>query len=382
MSSSPICRRNEAFLRLGLSAACILGCATLLLIQPASALAGPSVPPGPPQRIAFVDFDRVVQTCQASQGLKAELAVRTKQYESEKLSRQAKLLEMSDQINALEEDSSERKGIEERFAEESNEYRTFVQKQATEMERAQQLNALEVYKNVRSIVEAIAKEQGFDAVFKWSPPFVDEQGQLDVVMYEIKSSMLLYHAPGTDLTELVLKRLDGPQGAGTTSSQAKSHPQTAVPAKSASQAVVVKESPSGVATSTSVHPREGLWDRSNKASQVTQSPEPVMAGVLRGVMLYDGQGLANCQVQLVEMVRTGTFLWKDYSKGRTYETTTAVDGTYAFENLQPGGYKMRWLPPGSGWWLRFMSECPDVTIKSGEVVTFKEIETRRKVLGD
>ena len=102
-------------------------------------------------------------------------------------------------------------------------------------------------------------------------------------------------------------------------------------------------------------------------------------GNVEGRMLRRGIGLAGCQVKLVQLLSTGT-KFATPTKGQEFVTTTARDGSFKFESLPVGDYKIKWLLPGDTGWIRRLRDKPDVRVITGQSNMMKAIETARPLL--
>ena len=125
----------------------------------------------------------------------------------------------------------------------------------------------------------------------------------------------------------------------------------------------------------------------NVASQETKNMRmPVVQdsklGSVEGRIFQNGKPLKNCQVKLVMMEKYG-YLTNEYrivEGASEIESVTDEYGVYHFANIQPGKYKMYWMPPSETGWVRRLKMDPDVVVKSGKLVTPKDIETMKRTL--
>ena len=109
----------------------------------------------------------------------------------------------------------------------------------------------------------------------------------------------------------------------------------------------------------------------------------VRSGAVEGGILYQGRGLAGCRVKLIRQIEPATFLemLKEAETGAEFETVTDEDGFYRFEEVPPGKYLLRWLPPGSDSWIRILSERQyDLIVEKGETATARDIDMSKPVL--
>lgn len=113
-----------------------------------------------------------------------------------------------------------------------------------------------------------------------------------------------------------------------------------------------------------------------------QAPRDVPVGQVEGRVLHRGQPLAGCRVRLVLMESRRGLFGSSYLPTGVLEAATAEDGTYRFEAVPAGWYKLKWAVPGATHWIRFMSPDPDILVEAGEHVLFRDIESSRRAVGD
>lgn len=95
-------------------------------------------------------------------------------------------------------------------------------------------------------------------------------------------------------------------------------------------------------------------------------------GTVYSRLLDHGRPLVNCHVVLVPMHQEkGVYCFDPDRKPLT--TTTDAEGTYRFENVAAGEYKLTWLPEGQNRWIRRIAMRPDIKVRSGEITKAKEI---------
>lgn len=119
------------------------------------------------------------------------------------------------------------------------------------------------------------------------------------------------------------------------------------------------------------------------ASRLLQAPGPSgPTGVAEGSILRNGEGLPDCRVILVAMVRADTALGllKGFKDGDKFETVTDKDGKYRFVRLPAGSYKLKWQLPGDTGWIRRLRYEPDVTIEAGTTSMLANVETSRRLV--
>lgn len=106
--------------------------------------------------------------------------------------------------------------------------------------------------------------------------------------------------------------------------------------------------------------------------------------LVSGSLLYDGKGLPACRVRLVKMsvVESMFGVFPSYREEEAViEATTNQDGSYAFQNVSEGLYRLKWQPTGENGWIRRSHEKPDVEVVEGKETTLKAIETHKLVIG-
>ncbi|MCQ9208259.1 MAG: carboxypeptidase-like regulatory domain-containing protein [Omnitrophica bacterium] len=59
-----------------------------------------------------------------------------------------------------------------------------------------------------------------------------------------------------------------------------------------------------------------------------------------------------------------------------FETTSDESGKYEFRNVPVGAYDIYWSAPGTTGWFRQLSEKPNITVRPGETVRYRDIELK------
>lgn len=108
----------------------------------------------------------------------------------------------------------------------------------------------------------------------------------------------------------------------------------------------------------------------------------VLASRVEGRLLWGGSGLASVRVRIVHMEAFRAKRAADYRANDYYDDRTDAEGRYRFTAVDPGQYKLLWVPSAADYWVRRIADRPDVTIEPGRTGVVGEIETKRKVLGD
>lgn len=97
-----------------------------------------------------------------------------------------------------------------------------------------------------------------------------------------------------------------------------------------------------------------------------------------GKILWQGQPLAECKVKAVRLEKLGFGSVRLDDTGQ--EVMTAVDGSYAFEQLEPGFYKLFWVPPSGTHWIRRLRTEPDFEVRPGEHTEIEPLDVARSTL--
>ena len=106
---------------------------------------------------------------------------------------------------------------------------------------------------------------------------------------------------------------------------------------------------------------------------------PHSGGEVRGRLSHQGKPLAHCTVALLSLNKS----FGGYTVSRDAEpltTTTNYDGTYHFDEVAPGPYKLKWRPQGVTYWIRRAEFRPDVRVRTGETSRVKEIRVALRTL--
>jgi hypothetical protein len=102
-------------------------------------------------------------------------------------------------------------------------------------------------------------------------------------------------------------------------------------------------------------------------------------GTVYSRLLDHGRPLVNCHVVLVPMHQEQGVYCFDPDR-KVLSTTTDAEGTYRFENVPAGEYKLTWLPQGLNQWIRRIAMRPDVKVRAGESTSAKEIRVAMQTI--
>lgn len=107
----------------------------------------------------------------------------------------------------------------------------------------------------------------------------------------------------------------------------------------------------------------------------------ILTGNVTGRVTQHGRPLAGCRVKLSAIQGPATELTRllgakpsQGSGQNVVETTTSSDGVYLFEDVPIGDYDISWLPPDSTHWLGWLSDKPDVTVRTGEITQQRDMD--------
>src|SRR5688572_14293000 len=67
---------------------------------------------------------------------------------------------------------------------------------------------IEIYNEIRRVVDLIAKEQKFDLILRMEAPTLNDQQDPENVTQRINNRVVLYHHESVDITTLVIERLN------------------------------------------------------------------------------------------------------------------------------------------------------------------------------
>lgn len=116
--------------------------------------------------------------------------------------------------------------------------------------------------------------------------------------------------------------------------------------------------------------------------EVTKGVGPIEYGSAEGRIVRRGVGEPEVRVKLVRWVEEASVLgiFKELKKGAEFETTTDLEGRYAFQDIPVGDYQLKWLPRGGDAWVRRLSDKPDVTVVRGKIIVARPVELSKPVL--
>jgi len=91
-----------------------------------------------------------------------------------------------------------------------------------------------------------------------------------------------------------------------------------------------------------------------------------------GTILRRGEPLGGCKVRVVRLEAAGMFGGvRMVDEGHT---VTGSDGSFRFDSLAPGPYKLSWAPPGGTHWIRRLQMEPDFVVELGRESVIEPLE--------
>lgn len=100
-------------------------------------------------------------------------------------------------------------------------------------------------------------------------------------------------------------------------------------------------------------------------------------GSAQGKVLLGGKGVEGCRIRMIKITRLGGFLSERVEEGEEFEAVTDEDGAFRFARLPVGGYRLKWLLPGSNGWIRRLSDKPDAIVERDRTSQLKTINAGR-----
>ncbi len=110
---------------------------------------------------------------------------------------------------------------------------------------------------------------------------------------------------------------------------------------------------------------------------------PGPAGGAEGRILRNGQGLADCKIKLIRLVRPQGMIemFNTIKEGAEFSAVTDEQGKYVIDKLPAGAYKLKWQLPNDTGWIRRLRDKPDAFIEEGQVTVLDSVETNRRLAG-
>ena len=105
-------------------------------------------------------------------------------------------------------------------------------------------------------------------------------------------------------------------------------------------------------------------------------------GRIIGRILNQGEAVDRAKVKIVNVSPQMNTLSRLLGPGDikpqdlVFETVTDELGRYEFRNIPLGEYDIYWLVPGADSWYRRLSEKPDIAVRPGETVEYRDIEVK------
>jgi len=110
-----------------------------------------------------------------------------------------------------------------------------------------------------------------------------------------------------------------------------------------------------------------------------QKPTPGTAGSATGTIFVQGKPAGAVKVRVVR-TRVSTFLGNRHTREHeSHAATTAADGSYRFERLSPGHYKIYVQLEEKEAWIRRLRDEPDFEVKAGMRTSVKPVRIPKRV---
>ena len=108
----------------------------------------------------------------------------------------------------------------------------------------------------------------------------------------------------------------------------------------------------------------------------------VPTGRVTGRVFFRNRGLSDCQVRLIRLASPAGNLgfFANPRETTVFETVTESDGTYRFEHLPVGAYRIKWHPKEETGWIRRLSDEPDLIVEDGRTATADDFHAGRPIL--
>ncbi|HLY72988.1 MAG TPA: carboxypeptidase-like regulatory domain-containing protein [Planctomycetota bacterium] len=117
------------------------------------------------------------------------------------------------------------------------------------------------------------------------------------------------------------------------------------------------------------------------------SPEgpagPAPTGHVEGRIHFRKEGVVGCQVKLVRLLDSSSFLgmFNEVRQGVEFHAVSDVDGRFTFPDVPCGSYRLLWQPPGNSGWIRRLREKPDAQVEAGQTSRMGDIDLSQKPVG-
>jgi hypothetical protein len=109
-----------------------------------------------------------------------------------------------------------------------------------------------------------------------------------------------------------------------------------------------------------------------------RASEEVVASA-KGKILWRGAPLEGCRVKAMRLETVGLFgTVRLLDSGQ--EVVTAADGSYHFKSLEPGSYKLSWVPGSGAHWIRRLRSEADFEVQSGKQTEIEPLDVARGTL--
>ena len=111
--------------------------------------------------------------------------------------------------------------------------------------------------------------------------------------------------------------------------------------------------------------------------------QPGPTGDVEGRLVFKGGGVAGCDLKLVRLLESDSFLgmFREVRQGTEFDAKSDPDGRFGLHGIPPGHYRLFWRVPGDTGWIRRLREAPDAVVEPGKTFRVPEIDLDRRPVG-
>ena len=213
--------------------ACLIGVSYFV----GSACAQPAkvVDKEPPHKIALIDMSEVIKGYTKFQGMQEDLKGKIKEKEAEGKLLTDKVKVVVDQLNSgtIVKGSADYQALEKDYLRLQGDMQALKQSAQLDLMREEARNYHNVYLDVQAAVAKFAKHFGYTLVLRFSKEELDSNDPQKVI--QGLGRQVIYHEPGDDITEGVLKFLNNSMTAKGGPAPSSTKPRAVTPASGTSE---------------------------------------------------------------------------------------------------------------------------------------------------
>lgn len=167
-----------------------------------------------PTAVAVVDLQAVFDGARILETFKADAGKLTADFQSQRDAKQKELEKLRFELEPLDKSSDEFRKQAEALQYKAYEFKLWSEFQAAKIQHEQGLQLHKLYRDTRTVVAQIAKEQGYDLVLYSEGDAEINWNQVNELNAQVQLRKVLYASDQVNITDQVIQRLNTMHAAG------------------------------------------------------------------------------------------------------------------------------------------------------------------------